>query len=300
MRLIKSIRSFLSDPVMRINYLAILGFYRGVSDEKYLKKLFRAAMQRELNLKNPRTFNEKIQWLKINSRRPVYTTMVDKYKVKKFVSEKIGEEYVIPLLGVWNKFDDIDFSQLPERFVLKCTHNSGALVICHDKEKLNLKEMRKMFNKCLKNNYYWRSREWPYKNVKPRIIAEEYVEDSKTAELRDYKFYCFHGECKVYYITSGRKNHDLRIDFYDMEWKHMDVRKGCPNADIPPEKPENFNKMKKIAEFFAEGIPFVRVDFYEVDGRVYFGEFTFSPWGGLKPFEPEKWDDIFGSWISLH
>lgn len=299
MRLFDGIRNFLFDPVMRINYLAIYGFYRGLSDEKYLKKLFRAEMGKELNLSNPKTFNEKIQWLKINNRRAVYTTMVDKYEVKKYVSDRIGKEYVVPLLGVWDKFDDIDFSLLPKRFVLKCTHNSGALVICHDKEKLNMKEMSRMFGKCLKNNYYWRSREWPYKDVKPRIIAEAYIEDSKTAELRDYKFYCFNGECKVFYITSGRQKHDLRIDFYDRQLKHMDVRKGRPNADTPPEIPENFNKMLELAEAFSLGIPFLRVDFYETDGRIYFGEFTFSPWGGLKSFEPEKWDTIFGSWISL-
>lgn len=253
------------------------------------------------NLKSPKTFNEKLQWLKLYDRRPEYTTMVDKYAVKQYIAERIGEEYIIPTLGVWESFDEIDFDKLPNQFVLKCTHDCGGMVICKDKEKLNRLAAKQKLEKCLRRNYYWRMREWPYKNVKPQIIAEKYMQDKAVQELRDYKFFCFDGEPKALFIATDRQTEgeETKFDFFDMEYNHLDVRNGHPNASILPEKPSCFDEMKQLAEKLSAGIPHVRVDFYEVDGRVYFGEMTLFHWSGLVPFEPEQWDFTFGSWLKL-
>lgn len=272
-----------------------------MSDERYLKLMFKDRMGYKLNLKNPKTFNEKLQWLKIHNRRPEYTKMVDKYEAKLYVAEKLGEEYIIPSLGVWDKFDDIDFDGLPDKFVLKCTHDSGGLVVCRDKSKLDKEAAREKIERSLKRNYYWHSREWPYKDVKPRIIAEKYMEDSVTQELRDYKFFCFNGEMKVMFIASERYNEttETRFDFFDREFQHLNFRNGHPNADVLPAKPEKFEEMCVLAEKLSGDIPLLRVDFYEVDGEIYFGELTFSHWGGMMPFEPKEWDEKLGSWIKL-
>ena len=254
-----------------------------------------------LDLENPKTFNEKLQWLKIHDRKPIYTTMVDKYEVKRYVADLIGEEYIIPTLSVWEHFDDIDFDKLPEQFVLKCTHDSGGLVICRDKNKFDKKAAKKKIEKCLKRNYYYQGREWPYKNVKPRILAEKYMEDNTTQELRDYKFFCFNGEVKALYIASERQksNIETKFDFFDTDFNHLDIKNGHPNALVTPRKPVNFNKMKELSSKLSIGIPHLRVDFYEVDNKIYFGELTFSHMSGLMPFEPEEWDRVFGDWILL-
>lgn len=272
-----------------------------MSDERYLKLLFKDRVGYKLNLKDPKTFNEKLQWLKLYDRNPEYTRMVDKYEAKQYVAERIGDEYIIPTLGVWDKFEDIDFDALPEQFVLKCTHDSGGLVICRDKSKLDKEAAREKIEKSLSRNYYWHSREWPYKNVKPRIIAEKYMEDSVTRELRDYKFFCFSGEMKAMFIASERYNEatETRFDFFDRDFQHLDFRNGHPNADIPPAKPEKFEQMCMLAEKLAGDIPLLRVDFYDVDGKIYFGELTFSHWGGMMPFEPKQWDKKLGDWIKL-
>lgn len=272
-----------------------------ISDERYLKLLFKDRMGYRLNLKNPKTFNEKLQWLKLHNRRSEYTTMVDKYEAKKYVAERIGDEYIIPTLGVWEKFDDIDFDSLPEQFVLKCTHDSGGLVICRDKSKLDKEKARVKIERSLNNNYYWHGREWPYKDVNPRIIAEKYMEDNATQELRDYKFFCFGGEMKVMFIASERHNEttETRFDFFDRQFQHLDFRNGHPNADVLPAKPEKFEEMCELAEKLAGDIPLLRVDFYEVNRRIYFGELTFSHWSGMMPFEPKEWDQKLGDWIKL-
>ena len=270
-------------------------------DKTFLKLVFKERMGKKLNLDDPKTFNEKLQWLKINNRKPIYTEMVDKHDAKLYVAERIGEEYTIPTLGVWDRFDDIDFDSLPDQFVLKCTHDSGGLVICRDKKKLDIEAAKKKINKSLKRNYYWHTREWPYKNVKPRILAEQYMEDSVTQELRDYKFFCFNGKMKVMFIASERYNEatETRFDFFDRDFQHLDFRNGHPNADVPPAKPEKFDEMCELAEKLSGDIPLLRVDFYEVDGKIYFGELTFSHWGGMMPFEPEEWDRKLGDWIKL-
>lgn len=258
-------------------------------------------MRKPLNLKHPITFNEKLQWLKLYGRRPIDTVLSDKYAVKEFIAKTIGSKYVIPLLGVWDKFDDIDFDKLPDMFVLKCTHDSGGVVVCKDKSSFDLDAARKRIERGLKHDYYVFSREKAYRDIPRRIIAEEYKEDAKTKELRDYKFFCFDGEPKALFIASDRQKtgEETKFDFFDMDYNHLPFTNGHPNAEVLPEKPVCFEEMKLLAAKLSKGIPHVRVDFYEVNGKVYFGEMTYSHWGGMTPFDPEEWDYTFGSWIKL-
>ncbi|ERK32210.1 ATP-grasp fold amidoligase family protein [Clostridium intestinale] len=271
-----------------------------VSDEKLIKKRFKKVFNREINLKNPKTFNEKLQWLKLNDRNPKYTNLVDKYEVRKYISETIGEEYLIPLLGVWDTFEDIDFSKLPEQFVLKCNHDSGGIVICNDKNKFDIKAAKKKINKSLKRNYYYHSREWPYKNIKPRIICEEFMVDESGIELKDYKFLCFNGKANCSFVGLNRNSqYGLNVDFYDMDWKRMPFERHYPSSNTIIPKPKSFNKMVDFAEKLSKDIPFVRVDFYEINGRLYFGELTFFPGAGFEEFTPESYDYLLGSWINI-
>lgn len=258
-------------------------------------------MKKRLNLKFPKSFNEKIQWLKLYDRKPEYTQMVDKYEAKNYVADRIGQEYIIPTLGVWDHFDEIDFDTLPQQFVLKCTHDSGGIVIVHDKNTFDKKAAKKKIETCLKRNFYYAGREWPYKNVKPRIIAEQYMEDAETKELRDYKFFCFNGIPKVLFVASGRQSEseEISVDFFDMDYNHLPIKKGHPNAKTAPNQPQTFEKMKLLAEKLSAGIPHLRVDFYEANGKCYFGELTFSSGSGMGPFDPEEWDYKFGEWITL-
>lgn len=230
--------------------------------------------------------------------------MVDKCEVKEYVKDIIGEEYIIPTLGVWEKFEDIDFSKLPEQFVLKCTHDSGGLVICRDKSKLDKEKARKKIEACMKMNYYWSKREWPYKNVKPRIIAEQYMEDENATEgLTDYKFFCFNGIPKLLYVSQGLQDHaTASISFYDLEGKQMPFhRKDYKPIAGEMSLPEKFDTMVSLAKKLAEEIhnPFIRIDLYSIRGRIYFSEITFFPCSGMMPFEPEEWDKTLGDWIEL-
>lgn len=269
-------------------------------DKTYLSLKYKYKMGCFLNLNNPQTFNEKLQWLKLYDRKPEYTTMVDKYAVKKYVADIIGEEYIIPTLGVWNHFDEIDFDKLPNKFVLKCTHDSGGLVICKDKDKLDLKVARQKIEKPLKQNYYWSGREWPYKDVKPRIIAEPYMEDSKAHELIDYKFMCFNGKVRCSFTCSERFSKDgLKVTFFDKDWNVMPFERHYHVSKNPPKKPINYDKMIQFSEQLSKGIPFVRVDFYEINGQLYFGELTFYPGGGFEEFTPEEWDYKLGDFLKL-
>mgnify|MGYP004532929915 CR=1 FL=1 len=273
---------------------------RILPDKIYLKIKYYIRFKKKLNLHNPETYNEKIQWLKLYDRKKIYTTMVDKYEVKNYVANIIGEEYIIPTIGVFNKFDEINFDSLPNQFVIKCTHDSCGLIIVKNKKELDIKKARKKINKCLKNNYFFGGREWPYKNVKPRIIIEPYLEEKKYGELRDYKFFTFSGKVKFMFIASNRQgNGDTYFDFYDEKFNHLDIINGHSNNPTPPEKPLNFNKMIELAEKLSKNIKHVRIDFYEVDGKIYFGEMTFYHWSGFVPFSPEKWDKIIGSYIKI-
>lgn len=300
MNTLTKMKRFICDSRYRFSILASKRMLNWMSDEEYLKKLFEIKMGKKLDLKNPQTFNEKMQWLKLYDRKPIYTKMVDKIEAKKVVAELIGKEYIIPTIGVWDRFEDIEFDKLPDQFVLKCSHDSGGLVICRDKSQLDIKSTKKIINSCLKRNFFWEKREWPYKNVKPRILAEQYLEDETTHELRDYKFFTFDGIPKALFIATDRgSTEETKFDFFDTDFKHLPFTNGHPNASVLPTKPESFNKMKELAEKLSHNIPQLRVDFYEVNGKVYFGELTFYHWSGLIPFEPEEWDTTFGNWIRL-
>lgn len=254
-----------------------------------------------LNLENPKTFNEKLQWLKLYDRNPEYIRMVDKCAVKEYVAGKIGEEYIIPTLGVWDRFDEIDFESLPDQFVLKCTHDSGSTVICKSKAEFDYKAARKKMNKLLKRNYFWTGREWPYKNVKPRILAEAYIEDTSSGHgLRDYKIFVFDGKAEFFYVTSDRGlESDTRIDLYDLEMNKLPCKWGYECSDYAFIPPDGFNDMIRLAERLGEGIPQVRIDMYNIEGQIFFGEMTFFPWAGMMPFDPEEWDMRFGQLIRL-
>lgn len=296
----QKLNKFLTDSDYRFLVSAGKGWKGHIPAEDFLKKMYQIRMGRELNLEDPVTYTEKLQWLKLYDHRPEYTTMVDKYAVKQYVAEKIGPEYVVPLLGVWDRVEDIAFDSLPERFVLKTTHDSGGIVVCKDKSSLDIAEARKKLQYFHRRNYYDRNREWPYKNVPHRIIAEAYMEDASTAELRDYKFFTFGGEPRVLYIAQGRgKGEPTVADFFDMDFSHLPFTIDHDMAPVPPEKPACFEEMKRLAAILSEGTPQLRVDFYEVDGKVYFGEMTFFHCSGMAPFHPEEWDRKFGEWVIL-
>ena len=271
-----------------------------ISDEKMLKSIYKVAYNKELNLNNPQTFNEKLQWLKLYNRKKIYTKMVDKYEAKKFVSERIGNECIVPTLGIYEKFSDIDFKKLPNKFVMKCTHDSGGLVICKDKLSLNYKKAKKRIMNSLKRNYYYASREWPYKNVKPRILIEKYLENSNE-ELIDYKFFCFNGIPKVVLVCSERYTSDNMCEtWFDSSWNLLDIVESNHRVNPNIQKPINFEKMKGYCKKLSKGIPFLRVDFYEVNGKVYFGELTFFPASGFERFSPESWNLKLGQMIDLN
>ncbi|PEB46638.1 glycosyl transferase [Bacillus thuringiensis] len=280
----------------------MLGFkmFRAIPDANYLQLKYKLIMGRKLNLKNPKTFNEKLQWLKLNDRRAEYTMLVDKYEVRQYIKETIGEEYLIPLLGVYNNFDEIDFDVLPNKFVLKPNHTSGDVFICRDKSKINYRELKSEVDKWLQREYYWLHREWPYKNVKPKIVCEKYMVDESGVDLKDYKFMSFNGEVRCSFVGLNRQSETgLNIDFYDLEWKLMPFERHYPNSGIKLEKPQNYKKMIEFAELLSRELPFVRVDFYEINGKVYFGELTFYPGSGFEEFTPESYDELLGSWIDL-
>lgn len=286
----------------RFKIMNRLGLCDNMPDEEYLKKQYKAIMGKKLNLDNPRTFNEKLQWLKLHNRRPEYITMVDKYAVKQYVANKIGEEYIIPTLGVWDNAEDIDFDKLPNKFVLKCNHNSGlGMCICKDKSKIDIPRTIALLNKGLAQNYYLHGREWPYKYVKRRIIAEQYMEDNPDSqELTDYKLMCFNGKIKCSFTCTSRyAKEGLRVTFFDTNWKKMPFERHYPSEFGTIAKPKTYGEMTQLAEKLAEKIPFVRVDFYEIKGKPYFGEMTFFPGNGMEEFTPEEWDETLGSWIEL-
>ena len=267
----------------------------------YLRIVYIIKIHKRLNLKKPQTFNEKMQWLKLYDRKDIYTKMVDKYEVKEYVSKIIGEEYIIPTLGVYDNYNDIEFDKLPNSFVIKCTHDSGGVAICKDKSTFDFINAKKIINDSLKNNYYYQGREWPYKNVQARIIIEKYMEDSETKELRDYKFFCFNGRVECFKIDYNRKtNH--RANYYSREGELLNFGEYM----YPPEYgkkvslPKNLNKMIELAEILSKNCVFLRIDFYEVNSKIYFGELTFYPASGFGRFEPEEYDKILGDMLKLN
>ena len=304
-----SLKEVLKRPSAIYKYLNSFGLLNGVSDETFAKLMWRAFTGRKLNLDNPKGFNEKLQWLKLYDRREKYTMMVDKYLAREYVEKKVGGEHLVPLLGAWENPDDIDFDALPEKFVLKCNHNSGeGMRLCKDKSKLDRAEAVSALKTALSKDYSEKLREWPYKNVKRRVIAEEFIIDhdpkNTLGTLIDYKFYCFDGKPKFLYvgtdeITGGKKG-EARLSFLDLDWNPVPFGR----TDHRPiareiEKPDCLEEMKEIAEKLAEGMPFVRIDLYYVNGKILFSEFTVFPGAGFGIFSPYEWEEKMGEWITL-
>ncbi len=268
-------------------------------DRIYIQLYYFSMFHKFCNLKDPKTYNEKLNWLKLHERNSKYTKMVDKYEVKEYVKNIIGEEYIIPTLGIYDNFDQIDFDKLPNQFVIKVTHDSEGLVICKDKSIFNVKTAREKINSALKCNFYYIGREWPYKNVKPRIIVEKYMEDNKYHELRDYKFFCFDGIPKYMFVASSRGEGTTCFDYYDMKFNHLDIRQHYPNSSKEIEKPKTFDKMIELSKVLSKNLKHIRVDWYEVNGKLYFGELTFYHFSGFQPFIPNEWDKKFGDNIKI-
>lgn len=271
-----------------------------VPDEVHLKLLHRALMGERLDLENPRTFNEKMQWLKLHDRNPLYTKLVDKYAVKAWVAERIGAEHVVKTLGVWDNADGITLDGLPDRFVLKTNHDCGGVVVCKDKDSFDLKEAKRLIKRHLDRNYYYISREWPYKNVHPLVFAEEYLEDAAGDGLTDYKLYRFNNGRAITLVCEDRFSEDeFKETYFDEEWNFIDVRESGNSVNPAHPVPSHFQEMKEMADVLAQGMPFCRVDFFEANGRCYFGEMTLYSSGGFELFDPSEWNEMLGSWIDL-
>ena len=283
------------------NALLYRGKLKWLPDKPFICLLYLTRMGQFPNLRNPKTYNEKLQWLKLHDRNPAYVPMVDKLKAKELVAQKIGSEYIIPTIRIWDSPQEICFDELPNQFVLKCNHNSGGVVVCRNKSELDQAKALAKLSRAFRENFFYRGREWPYKNIEKKVFAEVYMEDKATSELRDYKFFVFDGKVKALFVACGRIKSikELRFDFFDENYQHLEVQRHYPKAAVPPQKPVNFEEMKRLAETLGKDLPHVRIDFYEVDGKVYFGEYTFFSGSGIVPFEPECWDEIFGSWLKL-
>ena len=283
-----------------VSGLSRRGFFNILRDKSFLKLVFKSRVGYTLNLDNPKTYNQKLQWLKLYDRNPLYTTMVDKAAAKEYVAEKIGEQYIIKTLGVWDRFDDIDFNTLPNQFVLKTTHDSGGVVICKEKSTFDCDGTRKKLAKRLKKSFFLQSREWPYKNVKPRIIAEEYIKEISFGDVYEYKMFCFSGEVKMVLVCNGEyTNSERTIDYCDENFNKLPFisynQPSKHNIETPKEKKELFEIAKKL----SKDIPHVRVDLYVVNGKIFFGELTFFHGSGFQAFEPSEWDRKIGEWLEL-
>ena len=276
-------------------------FCKHIPDKLYIKMMYQVRMGKKCNLKNPSTYNEKLNWIKLYDRNPKYVKLVDKITAREVVEELIGSDYLIPLLGKWKNVNDININDLPEQFVLKCTHDSGSVIICKDKKTFDFEDAEKKLDNSMKINFFYTSREWPYKSIKPQIIAEAYVEDENEKELRDYKFFCFDGKVKALFVAidRGKDGEEVKFDFFDENYNRFPMKQGHPNAPEPPQKPSMFEDMKRLAEILSKNIPHVRIDFYQANNRIYFSEFTFFHHSGFVNFDPEEYDYKFGDWIRL-
>lgn len=287
-------------PSHMIQPMVSNGMLKWMPDKVYAKLVYKAIFGEELNLENPCTFNEKLQWLKLYYRKPEFTMMVDKYRVRKYIEKQIGKQYLVPLLGVWKSVDEIDFDTLPNQFVLKCNHDQGSVMICKDKEHFDIEGAKKFLTRKLSKNHYWFTREWPYKNVKPCIICEKYMEDSEgNGSLSDYKVLCFNGEPKLIELHKDRFGKIHTQDFYDANWNRTTIEQACsPLADEVMEKPAFFNEMMDLSRKLSEGLPHIRVDWYYTNHQLYFSELTFYDASGFEPFL-DDYDKEIGEWITL-
>ena len=270
-----------------------------IPDKTYLKWQYRANLGKKLNLKNPQTFNEKLQWLKLHNKQPLFTQMVDKYAVRDYVAAKIGEERLVPLLGVWDRAEDIDFDALPDKFVLKCNHDSGSVIICKDKSTFDREAAVKKLRKKLKRDMFYWSREWPYKNISKKIICEEFMQDQNFDVLNVFKVMNFSNGNQIIQVIQDDKTEKESIDYFDPKWNRLEMKQGFPNSEVPLPKPKTLDTMLSLAKELSEGFPFLRTDFYEINGEVYFSEFTFFSDAGMCKFEPKDWDMKLGSWMEL-
>lgn len=266
-------------------------------DKTHIKKVYFERTGKKLNLKKPTSFNEKCNWLKLYDRKPIYTVMADKYLAREYITERIGDNHLIPLIGIWDNANDIDFDALPDKFVIKCNHDNGV-IICRDKKDLDYEEVRKNLNNRLKRDYYRKNREWPYKNIPRKIICEKLLENSSGENLLEYNVFCFNGVPKFFKVGSVLSDGTLAKDFYDINWNHLDMKTGASAGDIFP-KPIHYDKLIEIAEKLSDGTTHVRVDFYNCDNKLYNGELTFFSNGGHMKFTPEKWDYIWGDCLTL-
>lgn len=293
---------FFTEPEYRYDRLKERGYYNNLSDKAYIKITYKAVVGHKANLKKPTLLTEKLNWLKLYNHNPLYTKMVDKYEVKQYVSDLIGEEYVVPCYGVWDNFDDIDFDSLPNQFVLKCTHDSGTVVVCKDKSNFDIAAAKSKIESRIQYNYYDNCREWPYKNVKPRIIADKFIEGLGDPESLEYKITCFNGKVNFITICRGiahveldkRTNNHFTPDFEEQRWTAF-----YKNADYKFEKPEEWEKMIEFSNKISTNIPYLRVDWFISNGHLYFGEATFFTWGGFIKFDPIETDARLGSLLEL-
>ncbi len=287
--------------IIRSIYLLLEKTGKVLSDEQWIKLRFRMLMGKKCDLRDPKSFSEKIQWLKLNEHYEEYTDWCDKVKAKKLANPIVGSDHIVPTIGVWNSFDDIDFSKLPNRFVLKCNHDSGGVVICKDKDRFDYKAAKKKLDTCLKRDYYLSGREWPYKNIDRKILAEPYIEPDKGKnELIDYKFMVFNGKVKCSFTCTDRfSSTGLKVTFFDREWNVLPFDRKYPRSKEKINKPQNYDWMLEMAERIAHEWRFARVDFFETNGKTYLGEVTFYPGSGMERFYPEEWDYKLGSWLEL-
>lgn len=293
------LRKVFANPYIVFHYAASRINLKWIPDVAYLKLMYRARTGEKLNMDEPVTFNEKIQWLKVYDRNPLYPQLVDKYEVRNYISSKIGEDYLIPLIGVYNHVDEIDFGTLPDSFVLKCTHDSGGVVICKDKESFDLHAAKEKLERHMAINYYWTKREWPYKDVTPKIVCEKYMVDESGLELKDYKIFCFHGVPKMIQVDFDRFQGHKR-NLYTPEWQYIEASIEYPaNPDKTVKKPRQLDKMLNLARVLSHGFPHVRVDFYSINDQLYFGELTLHHGSGIEKFEPSSLGVKMGTWIKI-
>lgn len=296
---IKTALSLLGTPGKMIVPLADKGLFNWLPDKSYLKLAYRGEMGKKLDLEHPQTFNEKLQWLKLYDRNPLYHQLVDKYEVKQYIADRIGPEYIIPTLGIWDSVEDIPFDQLPEQYVLKCTHDSGSVVICRSRKGFDIEDAKKRLASHMKKSTYWFGREWPYKGLTPRIIAEPYLEDD-TGGLTDYKVLCFSGEPELIEVHTGRMSESHTQDYYTTDWIRTDIVQTCePMSDVAAPRPLQLGLMLSLSRELAQGFIHIRVDWYIVGNQLLFGEMTFYDGSGFAEFVDEKWDLMLGTWIQL-
>lgn len=294
------------NPYILFGYLNKFIDFRFLPDKVFLKLKYRASFNEKLNLNNPTTYNQKLQWLKLHDRNPLYVKLVDKYEVRNYVKNVIGEKYLIPLIKLYSTYEEFEtmkISDFPDQFVIKCTHDSGSVIICKDKNNFDFENAKLKIKKSLKKNYYYKCREWPYKNVPPRIVIEQYLKDADSQHgLLDYKIFCFNGEPKFLYVASDRYKdlENVKFDYFDTNFEKINVRQSIHyNSNYIIEKPTCFNKLLDLSRKLSSNIPQVRLDFYIINNQIYFGEFTFFNQGGFAPFIPKQYDRLFGNYIDL-